>query len=378
MEWDRGVKMDPRLADVDPAELFTRLSEKLTTADAMYRTLKRAQRGKELYTWGLNPPSADPNSSLAADDAGFMNEYTADMVSATAMFPIMNAIDCLCAIAELIEWRPRSRGSHTTSILAQCRTAIESAATTIWLLADRDRQMRRGLSVRFTTSELNAQRSYHKSTTKRFNTDPNHADTKQYMDFAEHVRLFDERVTMLRSGENITPKAPVRSSDGVVRFAAKWLDNHPPAHAAKGEPYGRKAFGFEDTASEFYLTSSAIMHGLKWPLDYMPSGELDMSRLVVDGVSIAVGMAECAVALFEVHAQQRTPRTQRNSLYPDRLRPTIKRWARHFYEPVHPSVDPVLLALPGPPKTSSDRCAVPPIDPTNAVADEASRLPTQG
>ncbi len=146
--------MDPRLADMDPAELFTRLSEKLTTADAMHRTLIRAQRGKELYAWGLSPQYADPNSSLAADDAGFMNEYTGDMVSATARFPIMNAIDCLCATAELIEWRPKSRDSHTTSILAQCRTAMESAATTIWLLSDRDRQMRRGLSVRFTTSDL--------------------------------------------------------------------------------------------------------------------------------------------------------------------------------------------------------------------------------
>jgi hypothetical protein len=33
-----GATMDPRLADMDPAELFTRLSEKLTTADAMRRT----------------------------------------------------------------------------------------------------------------------------------------------------------------------------------------------------------------------------------------------------------------------------------------------------------------------------------------------------
>ncbi len=180
--------MDPRLADMDPAELLTRLSEKLTTAEAMHRTLMRAQRGKELYTWGLNPQYADPNSSLAADDAGFMNEYTGDMVSATARFSIMNAIDCLCATAELIEWRPKSRDSHTTSILAQCRTAMESAATTIWLLSDRDRQMRRGLSVRFTTSELNAQRSYHVSTTKWFNTDPNHADTQKHKDFVEHVR----------------------------------------------------------------------------------------------------------------------------------------------------------------------------------------------
>ena len=39
------------------AELFTRLSEKLTPADAMRRTLIRAQRGKELYTRGRPKPS---------------------------------------------------------------------------------------------------------------------------------------------------------------------------------------------------------------------------------------------------------------------------------------------------------------------------------
>lgn len=56
--------MDPRLADMDPTELFTPLSEKLTTADAMRRTPIRAQRGKELYTWGLNPQIGGPTAAL--------------------------------------------------------------------------------------------------------------------------------------------------------------------------------------------------------------------------------------------------------------------------------------------------------------------------
>lgn len=37
------------------------------------------------------------------------------------------------------------------------------------------------------------------------------------------------------------------------------------------------------------------MHGLKWPLDYVPSGELDMSRLIVDGISGKVRSTESAV-----------------------------------------------------------------------------------
>jgi len=66
--------------------------------------------------------------------------------------------------------------------------------------------------------------------------------------------------------------------------------------AAVSGPYGSKKFGFEDVAASFYSVSSAIIHGLKWPLDYIPNGELDMSRMIVEGVNVAVGMAECGVA----------------------------------------------------------------------------------
>jgi len=39
------------------------------------------------------------------------------------------------------------------------------------------------------------------------------------------------------------------------------------------------------------------------------------------------GMAECAVALYEVQAQQRQPPSQRKRLYPHRLQPTIDDWS---------------------------------------------------
>lgn len=48
----------------------------------------------------------------------------------------------------------------------------------------------------------------------------------------------------------------------------------------------------------------------------MPHGEVGLSRLIVDGVNIAVGIAECAITLFEAQAQQRMPRIAVNGTTP--------------------------------------------------------------
>lgn len=290
--------MDPRLAGMDPKDVFALFTERMTTLEVMQRTAAKAKRGGELEAWGLKriKDRLDPGSSLAADDDRFMTDYAGDMVSGTALFPAMNATDCLAAVAELIEWRPKSRNSHAAALLALCRTATESAATTIWLLSSTDRAMRRGLSVRFTSSELNAQRGYHQSERRWFDAEPARLQGQDYQDFLEHVRLFDGRVTMLRRGEQETPKGRVLGNGDVVVAAAQWLDKHPPPHAVDDRgPYGNEKFGFKQVAASFYGISSAIIHGLKWPLDYMPSGELDISRTIVEGVNVA-GL----VNLFEV------------------------------------------------------------------------------
>lgn len=125
--------MDPRLAGMDPKDVFALFTERMTTLEVMQRTAAKAKRGGELEAWGLKriKDRLDPGSSLAADDDRFMTDYAGDMVSGTALFPAMNATDCLAAVAELIEWRPKSRNSHAAALLALCRTATESAATTI-------------------------------------------------------------------------------------------------------------------------------------------------------------------------------------------------------------------------------------------------------
>jgi hypothetical protein len=329
---------------MEPGDVFALFMQRIETVEVMQRTQVKAQRGAELRTWGLKPVPVDPGSSLAADDRDFMTEYHAAMVSTTARFPIMNAVDCLEAVAELIEWRPKSRNSHAASILALCRTATESAATTIWLLSSVDRAMRRGLSVRFANSEIRPQLRYHASTNKWLAADPARLESQLHNDFREHVRLYEEKAAMLRRGEQATPNGTVKSNDAVVRAAAQWIDRHPPWHAKPDRgPYGNSRFGFEDVATSFYTVSSAIIHGLKWPLDYMPDGELDMSRMVVEGVNVAVAMAECGVALFEAQAQQHLPRFDQERHYPKRLAPTIKVWSAEY--PVHPLIEPHCLRI---------------------------------
>lgn len=330
------IGMDQRLEGMDPAEVFDLLIQRVQTLEIMQRTNAKAARGNELGMWALNPVAVDPLSSLATDDAGFVPELGGDQVSITARFPIMNAIDCLVSVHELIAWRPKSGDSHAGSLLSLCRTATESSATTIWLLSSTDRKVRRSASVRFNTSELNAQRSGQTAHKKFLESNPARIQSQEHQDFLEHLRLFNKRVEALRKAENQTPKVKVLSNENVVQAATRWIDQNPPIHATKdGGPYGNTTHSFEDVAVSFYRHSSAIMHGLKWPLDYLPRGEVDMSRIIVDGVNIAVGIAECAVALFEAQAQQRMPRINRERYYPRRLTPTIKQWAALY--PVHPA-----------------------------------------
>jgi hypothetical protein len=310
-------------------DLVVALMRKAQTIEIVNRTAAKAKRGAELRPWamGVGRRLVDPGSSLAHDDDGFIADlYAGNMVSRTAVYPIMNAIDSITSIAELIAGRTESGDSHAASLLTLSRMATESAATTIWLLSSTDRNMRRGLSVRFTASELNAQKGYHSSTRKWFEHGPLGKQSVEYQQFVEHVRLFDQRVVMLDSGKQQTPNAKVKGSADVVIAAAKWLDGHPPLHDGDAGPYGRP-FGFEDVAKSHYNVSSAIVHGLKWPLDYMPNGEVELSRMIVEGVNNAVSMAECAVALFEAQAQNHTTNTDRPILYPDRLQPSIDAWA---------------------------------------------------
>ncbi|MBL3736977.1 Uncharacterised protein [Mycobacteroides abscessus subsp. massiliense] len=283
----------------------------------LQRTYDRAKRGRALKDWGLRPQSYDPGSSLALDDDGFMVEV-GGLVNITALFPIMNATDNLAAVADLIDFRHQSKNAHISSLCSLCRGAVESAAKTIWLLSPTDRAERRARCIGFTNSELDAQRGFHAAERRRFHATPGHKSDPAYAQFVEHVRLFDERVDMMNGLKREKPP----NSSGFVTKAGKWIDAHPPAH-----DHGLFANGFEAGVERFYALGSGFVHGYKWAMDYVQTGELDMFRMVADGLAAAVGMAECAVALYEAQAQRTGAPTLRQQHHPNVLNPTIAEWS---------------------------------------------------
>jgi hypothetical protein len=283
----------------------------------LQRTYDRAKRGRALKEWGLHPQSYDPGSSLALDDDEFMVDL-GGLVNITALFPLMNATDNLAAVADLIEFRHTSRNAHITSLSTLCRTALESAAKTIWLLAPVDRADRQARCIGFTYSELDAQRGFHAAERKRFHAQPGYEQDPTYAKFTEHVRLFDERIGMMAGQRR--EKAP--NSSGFATKAGQWIDVHPPAH----DQGGLFADDFGSAVDRFYTLGSGFVHGYKWAMDYV-KGELNTFAMVADGLAAAVGMTECAVALYEAQAQRQGGPTNRQQLYPDSLKPTIAKWA---------------------------------------------------
>jgi hypothetical protein len=301
-------------AMTDPLARLSAISALAAKAGVLKRTNQRAQRAADLKEWGLRHPPPDAGSSFALDDDGFMTQI-GGLVHITAVFPIMNAIDSLVATAELIESRATSRNAHPAALLALSRSALESSAITVWLLWPTERADRRARCLGYTQGELSAQKSFHAAERQWFDRDPSRPQQTQ---FQEHVRLFEERLKML---DNQPKKRPPNPSDFPTE-AGKWIEQHLPAHDP--ELY---ANGFAHGVSRVYTLGSAIMHGYKWPMDYVQGSEQVVFGMIADGLAAAVGMAECAVALYEAQAQRRKPPSQRKRIYPHRLQPTIDGWA---------------------------------------------------
>ena len=105
---------------------------------------------------------------------------------------------------------------------------------------------------------------------------------------------------MLTNGRDITPKVSVPGSAEVVGVAADWIRDHPPA--PDPQLYNEH---FPVVASRLYRVGSGFVHGYKWALNYVQkrNGDVDAHRMGAEAIGIAVGFAECAVALYEAQAQ---------------------------------------------------------------------------
>ncbi|MEV6661548.1 hypothetical protein [Nocardia fluminea] len=297
----------------------------LVRAPARMRILERAARAAEFRQWAVTLTTPPQGSSLQLDDDGFLQEIgTAYPVARYARFPTSAASEHLAAAEVLVsDWfngavpPPAMSRSWPSSVLVMCRSAMESAARTIWLLGDSDREVRRQRCAAEARSELGEMLKWAGQ------------DRDAGAAMGRDVGTFEASATKLKAA--IARAKEASGGLEIPRFTAmtvagaEWIDANPPRHAR--ELLDEKPFGLLMKA--WYSAGSSFAHGYSWALNVIDTEE-ELYGLVADLLMTAVLMTETAISLFE--AQMLVPDEQwQNDQLPARLRPTITEWAPRFW-----------------------------------------------
>jgi hypothetical protein len=343
------------------------IEDLLERARLMFGIADRAKRAWRLGEWALlHRVSADDSSrgpdpmrfvpdkgsSLALDDSGFMPEIAATMmpladedrrenlVSSTARFPAMTAAENLVGAVQVHGAAIQQRRTSNVSIGTLCRSAIENAAKTIWLICDTDREVRRARCLGYTARERSYQRSYIDIEEQIYAAREDSSSTSvEYQVFLETKERYETRHNLILSLPGNKVIRPPRKFENVVAEAAQWIDENPPPHIteANGLRYGM-ALG----AQRFYAFGSSFVHGYKWMSDYV-AGERDILAQISDGLAAAVIMTECSVALFEAQATHPARSVVRARNYPHWLEPTVATWRPRYQQSSSALTEPLAL-----------------------------------
>lgn len=288
---------------------------------------ERGKRCGDLYQWGLHPQTAGPGSPLASDDAAFAETYPLTFpgpqaVSEHALFPVLSAVENLNTTGILIARRRSHRQPHIMEVLELCRVAMESAALTIWLLGDSDRQARIDRCMLEEMEQLKQQSRFLTINEQDETARPTRYPPLLLTMNAEHRRKHKAMLDKAKAA--YTPASPPAFSK-MIRESAQWVDAHIPAHDT-GEIATN---GLESSARSFYSYGSSFIHGYKWVTDYTRGGTV--FTLIADALAVTLNMVESAVCLFE--AASRAPGGARptESYTPARFEPTITAWSRDLF-----------------------------------------------
>lgn len=282
----------------------------------------RAKQAQDLKQWGLTRRVPDPGSVLAEDDRKLF-ELIPDLddenlVSGTAVFPAMAATDNMSAIAPLLPHISDSTSLHSNAVMNLCRTAMESAARTIWLLSPPDHETRRQRTTSLAGKEWHEQSIYfaHAENLHKGKLSPE-AEAQRAEHAAQSLRYRDVAEASTAIGFDRPTKA--------IELAAGWIDAHPPAHAREEV----SKFGVKHLAQATYCITSSTVHGYKWVHEHVGDGR-GLFNCLADSLAVALVMTESAVALFEAQSvgdrKNRYPRPG----YPERLTQTISEWSHHY------------------------------------------------
>ncbi len=337
------------IVTTDPIDRLLRMTR------LMWSNVDRAARARQMEEWallhrvradgsnGLPEPvrfAPDRGSSLDLDNAYTAPERGDILVSSTARFPVMNAAECLVGAAQVYGAAFQQKRTSTLSTGILCRSAIENAAKTIWLLADPRRTVRRARCLGFVEREIGYQKGYIAVETRFLasRNDERLPTDRERFDRAE--RQYRERLNYLTALPKSARQRPSTSYEFFVNWAGDWIDKNPPPHVTEADGLVR---GMATSAERFYAVGSGFVHGYKWMSAYLGTEE-DVLAQVADSLSAALIMTECAVALYEAQATHPARPVVRQKNYPGYLEPTVAAWRPLYEQPG--AAFPAPLAMP--------------------------------
>lgn len=290
----------------------------------------RARQAKEFLTWGLRPNLIHRESRLARDDSSVTLEGEPNLVSSTALYPVMNACEHLVAAAEVIALALTQGQIRTSATAALCRIAMESSAKTIWLISETDTEERIRRCYGFLKAERGRQEEFEKLEDEALaaRTDPlAEADRADFDKRRARVAARQDKVAALPAGAITGPSGgPLK----LVERAEAWMDEYLPR---KADPE-LDAVMHPRSAKSFYSLGSGFVHGFKWLMGYVLDDRvLDDSPLLaitLDAFGNAIRMTEAAVSLYEAQSIGPRPDPRRVRNYPAGLADAVASLAPHY------------------------------------------------
>lgn len=250
----------------------------------------RANAARRFENWRVNPSHSQPESSIAKDDTGFPELITENVtyrpVLDHALFPAMSAAENLTTVVNLVDQWDTTGKLRTVSIVTLCRSALESASRTVWILSDNNRDERRARALRVTKDEVLAQKKYFVKQIERIDNDVTSATADEKN---ELTQALDVAKRVLDSLEGVKG-AP--NFEQTIELAAQWIDKN--MSNTSNRPMA-------DLSKSMYSIASGIAHGYTWTTNHL-HGTTDLSNIVADFLYAATTTTEAAVALYEAQA----------------------------------------------------------------------------
>ena len=299
----------------------------LTNNGILTRIDERGRRCEDLYRWGLNPHHGEPGSPLDLDDQAFAATYPLTLagphaVAEHAMFPAMSAVESMHTTGLLVARRRSHRQPHVAEVLQLCRVAMECAALTIWLLGDRDRDVRRDRCTSEEMEQFEQRRRFLVIGEQDETVRPDRYPKQMLVENAEHRRKYNDMLDEVNAAYTFS-KTP--SFTKMIRLSAQWVDEHVPAHD-NGEI---ASSSMESSARSFYSYGSSLIHGYKWMTEYSRGGTI--FALIADALAVSLNMVECAVCLYEAASRRPGGARPTDSFVPERFEPTIAAWSASLF-----------------------------------------------